>query len=203
MEDWRSQLKFLAPALGGVALAIAVFAGLRVAGVGSETGAGAAPKVGDTVPEFEATDMDGARVSSAALRGSAVFLNFWATWCPPCVEEMPVIQQLHERYRDRGLRVIAMNVDAAPPDTVRRFLAKHKLSIPVLLDPGGAISRQFGTYKYPETYLLDPSGKIHAKLVGPRAWTQPPFDQMIEALLKLVEPRPGGGAAPADGEKAS
>ncbi|MFN7951763.1 MAG: redoxin domain-containing protein [bacterium] len=182
----------LVSALGGLALAVCAVAGLDWIGGGPGLGiaAPAAPKVGDPAPDFEVTDLANRKVKLAELRGSPVFLNFWATWCPPCVEEMPSIAAIARQYGDQGLRVVAVNVDAAPAATIQKWLDGRKLALEVWLDPNGAIAHQFGTFKYPETFIIDRAGKIQAKYVGSHPWTQPPFDAMLATLVA------GGGAAP-------
>ncbi len=174
----------LGSAFGGLALAALAVLGLDVltGGPGLSMAAPQAPKVGDLAPDFELSDLTGRRVKLSELRGNPVFLNFWATWCPPCVEEMPSIAAVAKDYAAKGLRVVAVNVDASPPATVQKWLDGKKLSIEVWLDPNGAVAHQYGTFKYPETYLIDRAGKIQAKYVGSHPWTQPPFDAMLASV---------------------
>lgn len=198
MTAHRPRPRRLARILAGITLAVG--AGLAVgSGVLAPPVASGAPtpKVGEMAPDFEVTDFTGKKIKLADLRGQAVFLNFWATWCPPCVEEMQSISNLAKSFQGKGLRVVAVNVDASPAATVQQWVEKRKLGMEVLLDPNATIARRFGTFKFPETYLLDRNGKIQAKFVGPHEWNQPPFDAMLAALVGLGAPRADPAAAPA------
>ncbi len=181
----------LGSALGGLACAALVVFGLELltGGPGLGIAAPPAPKVGDLAPDFEVSDLTGRKVKLSELRGSPVFLNFWATWCPPCVEEMPSIAAIAHDHGSKGLRVVAVNVDASPAATIQKWLDGKKLAIEVWLDPNGAVAHQYGTFKYPETYIIDRTGKIQAKYVGSHPWTQPPFDAMLASVV-------AGGTAP-------
>ncbi|MBK7972381.1 MAG: TlpA family protein disulfide reductase [Deltaproteobacteria bacterium] len=197
MNEPRRRTRRLGSSVLGIALAAAGGWALTEGALGPRLAIGAsAPKVGDPAPDVEVTDLAGKKVKLADLRGQAVFLNFWATWCPPCVEEMQSISNLAKSYQGKGLRVVAMNVDAAPAATIQQWVEKRKLGMEVLLDPNATIARRFGTYKFPETYLLDRDGKIQAKFVGPHEWNQPPFDAMLPALIGLGAPKPDAVAAP-------
>ena len=197
MTAHRARSRRLGSTLAGIVLAAVGAWALGDAVFAPQLAIGASvPKVGDVAPDFEATDFAGNKVKLADLRGEAVFLNFWATWCPPCVEEMQSISTLAKSYQGKGLRVVAVNVDASPPATVQQWVEKRKLGMEVLLDPNATIARRFGTYKFPETYLLDRNGKIQAKFVGPHEWNQAPFDAMLTALAGLGAPKPDAAAAP-------
>lgn len=151
------------------------------------------PRVGDAAPAFDLEALDGSqRVSIASLRGRPVLLNFWATWCPPCVEELPSLQALSERYAERGVAVYAISVDSDPPERIREFLSKRGIDIDVLLDPGGAVARSYGTFRFPETYLLDREGRITHKFVGAHEWTD---DIYAAAIDELLAPSASGGAS--------
>lgn len=198
MTAHRPRPRRLARVLAGITLAAG--AGLAVgSGVLAPPLASSAPtpKVGEMAPDFEVTDFAGKKIKLADLRGQAVFLNFWATWCPPCVEEMQSISNLAKSYQGKGLRVVAVAVDASPAATVQQWVEKRKLGMEVLLDPNATIARRFGTFKFPETYLLDRNGKIQAKFVGPHEWNRPPFDAMLAALVGLGAPEAEPAAAPA------
>jgi peroxiredoxin len=131
-------------------------------------------------PDFELPDLSGKRWSLRSLRGRPVFLNFWATWCPPCVEEMPGIEDLARTLGDRAV-VLAVSLDE-DWDTLRRFFPRGT-PLSVLLDTTKNVPKQYGTEKYPETYLIDASGQVRHYFVNTRKWNQPEAAQCLESLL--------------------
>lgn len=136
---------------------------------------------GDPVPEYGAPVLDGDSLYLASLRGQPVLLNVWATWCPPCREEMPALQALHERYVDRGLRVIGVSVDSRGAEpAVRAFLAEGDITFTILHDASDAVSRQFRTIGVPETFLIDPSGRVARRWIGR-------FDPLADDVVRDVE----------------
>lgn len=173
---------------------LAFFLALAVAVVfGPRAGRRAAPAApGDPAPSFDLPTLDGPRVRLADLRGKVVFLNFWATWCPPCVEEMPAVQRLADRLRGSPFTVLGVSVDADGAKKVRDFLREHHLTFPVALDPESRVAKGlYGTTGVPETFVVDRAGTIVGKYVGPRAWDDPRFVHEIELFLGPV-----GGRAP-------
>lgn len=130
----------------------------------------AAPGIGESAPDFELSDLDGRKVKLSDYRGKVVVLNFWATWCPPCVQEMPSLTRLHESLGPRGVTVVTVSVDE-DEQALRRFVANHGVRVPVLRDPGRTVSNRYQTYKYPETYILDRQGRLVEKVIGERDWS--------------------------------
>lgn len=148
---------------------------------------------GDAAPAMTLPRVDGGDATLSALRGRVVLVNIWATWCLPCVREMPALQSVYERYRDDGLEVLAVAVDDRPgrrmPDgrvdgIVSEFVERYGLTFPVALDPTGGTERRFGTEYLPTTVLIDREGWIRAKEIGARAWDRAPYLDMIESLLE-------------------
>jgi peroxiredoxin len=137
---------------------------------------------GDAAPDWNLRSVKGAPVSLSQLRGEIVFLNFWATWCAPCLEEMPSMERLYAQFEGRGLKMVAVSVDDDEV-AVKNFLSENNITLPILLDPGGKVSRRYGTFKYPETYLIDGRGVVAKKIVGPRNWDDRTLHGVIEALL--------------------
>jgi cytochrome c biogenesis protein CcmG/thiol:disulfide interchange protein DsbE len=135
--------------------------------------------IGDRAPEFHLKTLDGGSVNLADLRGKVVMVHFWATWCPPCVEEMPTIDKLYRTLTGKDLMILAVSVDEGGEGAVRSFIQQNKLGLPVLLDPGGDVARLYGTYKFPETYIVDRQGVVRFKAIGPRDWTDPASLQII------------------------
>lgn len=150
-------------------------------------------EVGSRAPNFEATDLDGRRVSLSDLAGQVVLLNIWATWCPPCREEMPSMQRLHDRFAADGLRVVAVSIDAAPGRTpfgsppggdVPAFVRQYGLSFDVWLDPEGAIQRTYRTTGVPESFVIDRDGRIVKKVIGATDWDSQANRDLIRMLVE-------------------
>ncbi len=138
------------------------------------------PLVGNPAPDFTVTDADRS-VSLKDLRGKIVVLNFWATWCPPCVEEMPSLVQMQKQLKDRGVTVLAVSVD----DDSRQyhtFLEKNKVDLLTVRDPRQKSNELYGTFKFPESYIIDRQGTLRRKFIGPVDWTKP---DVVDYLSKL------------------
>jgi thiol-disulfide isomerase/thioredoxin len=119
-------------------------------------------------PALNVVDLQGQRWTAAELSGQVVVLNFWATWCAPCVEEMPSLQALHNNS-ERAPKVLAVNVKETA-STVRRFMAAQRIDMPVVLDPQGDLTRQWGVRVYPTTVLIGPDGRARWRVVGEVDW---------------------------------
>jgi cytochrome c biogenesis protein CcmG, thiol:disulfide interchange protein DsbE len=140
--------------------------------------------VGDLTPAFAAAELAGDTLRLGDLKGSAVLLNVWATWCAPCREEMPGLEEVHRIYGSRGLRVVGVSIDSrGAEDAVRGFLTDHGISFTILHDPGEAVQRQFRTSGVPETFLIDPDGRIAHRWIGRFDPLAPDALQRIEAAL--------------------
>lgn len=139
--------------------------------------------------DFIAPDESGGQMSLSQYRGRVVFLNFWQTNCPPCVEEMPSMEALQQKFGPRGLSVVALASETsfAP---IQKFFAGRKPAMTVLLDPPegddavGRISLRWGTKKWPETYLIDKRGVVRYYYISSRDWTSPNAQRCIQALLE-------------------
>ena len=117
------------------------------------------------------------------LRGKVVMLNFWATWCPPCKEEMPAIQSLYDRFKGQGFAVVALSVDSDGREVVVPFVKEHKLTFQVGLDPKMQVAAAYGVRGLPATFLIDKKGRLVTMALGPREWDSPAARAMIETLL--------------------
>ena len=135
---------------------------------------------GRAVPPLAATDLQGQPWELAALRGRAVLINFWATWCAPCKEEMPTLQTLAELEGER-LAVLAVNV-REPLPRVRRYVQSAGLTLTVLPDPRGDITRDWGMTVFPSTVLIDASGRPRQVITGAVDWTDEPASRWIASL---------------------
>lgn len=127
-------------------------------------------KKGVAAPNFTFPDLDGKMVSLSDLRGQIVFLNIWATWCPPCIEEMPSMEKLYEVMRNDDFQILAVSIDASGQRAVKPFAEKHKLSFPILTDTKGTIRALYQTTGVPETIIIDKDGIVIEKIIGPRDW---------------------------------
>lgn len=130
-------------------------------------------QAGDPVPEYAVATLAGDTISLAALRGQAVMLNVWATWCIPCREEMPLLEALHREFADQGLRVMGVSVDASSMTRdVEQFIEDRNLTFTILHDPDDRVTRAFRARAVPETYLIDRNGQLVRRWIGkfdPRA----------------------------------
>ena len=139
---------------------------------------------GAAAPEFAYPTLDGDTLALSDLRGSVVLLNIWATWCTPCVREMPAMQRMYDELRDDGLRVVAVSVDApGGVRDVRSFVDELGLTFDILLDPSGGIEHAYAVTGLPTTYLIDREGRIRRKVIGITEWDAPEHMASVRALL--------------------
>ncbi|SHI53034.1 Peroxiredoxin [Malonomonas rubra DSM 5091] len=138
---------------------------------------------GSPAPNFTLLDMQGNNVSLADLKGKVVILNFWATWCPPCREEMPSMEMLHRKFKDQGLVMLAVNVEKDGKSLVDAFLKRTPYSFPILLDVDAEVQNMYKVFRFPETYIIDRNGNIVEKVIGAIDWTSPKAVQLINFLL--------------------
>jgi cytochrome c biogenesis protein CcmG, thiol:disulfide interchange protein DsbE len=138
---------------------------------------------GSKAPEFALPVLDGQQpLDLASLRGKVVLLNFWATWCKPCEDEMPAMQRLHAALSGDAFELVAVSVDSGDAE-VRAFRDRLALSFPILLDPQKEISRRYQTFRYPESFLIGRDGVVIERYVGPRSWDEPLYVQRIRELI--------------------
>ncbi|MEO5566965.1 MAG: TlpA disulfide reductase family protein [Gemmatimonadaceae bacterium] len=142
-------------------------------------------EVGETAPAYAASTMTGDPVSLAALRGKVVLLNVWATWCGPCRKEIPELRALHATYKDRGLELIGVSVDADGTDeTIKEFLTEFKMDYAIWRDPNEAVSATFRMAGVPATFLIDRRGIIRWKATGAVEPGDSTLTSAIEKALK-------------------
>jgi thiol-disulfide isomerase/thioredoxin len=130
-------------------------------------------------PEFSYRDAAGNDVSLSDLRGQVVLLNFWATWCPPCVYEMPFLEEAHQQMPENTI-ILAVNV-GENADTVSAFLTEHGLTLPVILDRSGAIAQLYRAFQMPTSVIIDADGIINQYKVGPFSGTAEILDRLERA----------------------
>ena len=130
---------------------------------------------------FKLPARGGGDVDLTAMRGKVVLVNFWATWCPPCREEMPSLGRLAQQFDTSTFEILAVSVDEGGWPAIDKFLAKPKTPYRVALDEGAKISQTYGTTKFPESYLVDKDGRVRLKFVGPRNWLDPNVATLLES----------------------
>ena len=154
---------------------------LLVAGLLSGCYSGTRPAgIGTPAPDFTVKDSERA-VSLHDLHGKVVVLNFWATWCAPCVEEMPSLVSMQSKMKDRGVEVLAVSLDASG-QSYHQFLQEHKIDLLTVRDVDQKSNRLYGTFKFPETYIIDRKGIVRRKFIGAVDWTEP---EVVDFLNKL------------------
>ena len=150
--------------------------------------------VGKPAPNFTLKDLHGEAIELSDYQGQVVFLNFWATWCKPCQEEMPSMERLHQdlesNFSDRFV-MLAVSIDKSADD-IPAFMAKHKLTFPVLHDRWGKVDRIYKIMGVPETYIIDQTGVLVEKVIGPRDWN---VAQNIQGVMDLLRNTPPPSAS--------
>jgi len=138
-------------------------------------------RVGGAPLAFSLADLEGNQ--HTLPKGEVIVLNFWATWCPPCRQEMPSMIALSNKYASQGLKVVAVSVDR---DTaaLKGFVKEYKLPFLVLHDIDSSVSQSYGVYRYPETFLIDRDGKVQAHLIGAIEWMSRGMQKNIEDMLQ-------------------
>ena len=137
------------------------------------------PKIGEKAPEFALTDSE-KTVSLEQLRGKPVLLNFWATWCPPCIQEMPSLVQLQKQMGSR-VTILAVSEDADDA-AYKQFVRDHNIDLLTVRDAKNSANSLYGTFKFPETYVIDKDGVIRRKFIGAADWNNP---EIVDYLNKL------------------
>ncbi|WP_420265654.1 peroxiredoxin family protein [Candidatus Magnetominusculus dajiuhuensis] len=140
--------------------------------------------IGKAAPDFTLKTLDGKNFSLSTLKGKTVLINFWATWCPPCVEELPSMNKLYLKYKQKGFEVVAISLDSSTTK-VKKYIAKNPLSFIVLLDTDKRVAKKlYKVSAQPTTYLISSDGKIIRKFFGSVDWTDEVVQKEIEGLLK-------------------
>ena len=145
-------------------------------------------QAGQSAPEYGALTLDGDSVHLADLSDEVVLLNIWATWCPPCREEIPALQTLHETHADRGLRIVGVSVDAQHDrENVRTFAEEYGVTYTIWHDPGDLIRTRFVVTGVPTTLLIDREGTIVWRHMGPVTADHPGLNQALEEALSPAD----------------
>jgi peroxiredoxin len=137
-------------------------------------------RIGDTAPDFTVKDAD-RTVTLSQYRGQVVVLNFWASWCAPCVEETPSLVRMQERVRDKGVIVLGVSIDEDDA-AYHRFLKNFNINFITVRDPEQVVSGKYGTTGWPETFVIDRQGMVRRKFVGPVDWNSADVMQTLGKL---------------------
>lgn len=138
--------------------------------------------VGDSAPSFSITSDSGKAITQANFGGKVLILNFWATWCAPCVQEIPSLNVLQNRFRDRGLVVLGVSVDKDEA-AYRQFVSRFRLSFLTARDPEQKINNDYGSVQFPETYIINSEGKVVNKIIGEANWTEDKMVNYVQSIL--------------------
>ena len=137
---------------------------------------------GDKAPDFTVTADSGQTFTVHNFNGKLLLLNFWATWCAPCVEEVPSLNQLARQLGPQGLVVLGVSVDK-DPNAYKNFLQHFPVSFQTARDPDEKVNLKYGTIQFPESYLIDRNGKVVEKFISAQNWASPEMIQHVQSLL--------------------
>jgi cytochrome c biogenesis protein CcmG, thiol:disulfide interchange protein DsbE len=137
-------------------------------------------RIGSAAPDFTVQDSQN-KITLSQFRGQVVVLNFWATWCAPCVEEIPSLVEMQRRMKAKGVTVLAVSVDV-DEDAYHQFVKDHNVTLLTVRDPSGNSNHLYGTFKFPETYVIDRNGVMRRKFIGAVDWTEPDITEFLGKL---------------------
>ncbi len=137
--------------------------------------------IGERAPDFTLPALTQGSLSLHDFGRQVVVLNFWATWCPPCVEETPGLEKFAEQMRPQGVTVLGVSVDQ-DGTALQNFATEQHLSFPILRDPDRSLAHRYGTFQFPETYIIDQDGRVAEKLIGPMDWQDPRIAAFVREL---------------------
>lgn len=140
-----------------------------------------AAKVGDDAPNFVLKDLEGKEYKLSDYKGKGVFLNFWGTYCEPCKDEMPYINNQYKQYKDQGVEVIAINVGETDL-AIKKFAEQYQLSFPIVVDKKGDVQHAYRINPLPATFLINPEGKIIKYYTGPMD------EKLVKEFMEMIKP---------------
>jgi peroxiredoxin len=141
--------------------------------------------IGQQAPDFSIRNQEGKYVKLSDQRGKVVFLNLWATWCGPCIDEMPRMEMLYQKYKDRKFEMMAVSVDN-DWELVKQFYKQYNLTLPAYLDPGHQVAELYKVPRFPETFLIDANGSV-VKHTWQEDWASPRSVAIVEELVRKAE----------------
>ncbi len=140
------------------------------------------PRTVKSAPEFDLKDLEGNPVSLKDFKGKPILLNFWATWCEACKEELPSMQRLYEHLKPMGIEIVAISIDRSNKDRIKQYVKEYGLTFPILWDPKQTARRGYFIMGLPTSYLVDSEGKLQGFVSGARAWDSPASKDVMESL---------------------
>lgn len=143
-----------------------------------------APVVQKPAPDVTVTALNGSSVKLSDLKGKVVLLNFWATWCPPCREEIPSMMQLNRAMTGKPFQMVAVSVDEGGRPAIEEYFRTSRNELPAYTDPGGTAAKIYGITGVPETFVIDRNGVIVKKVIGALDWNGPEAIAYLEGLMK-------------------
>jgi cytochrome c biogenesis protein CcmG/thiol:disulfide interchange protein DsbE len=145
-------------------------------------------RVGQPAPDFTLPGLDGKMVSLSDHKGHVVLVNIWATWCHPCIDEMPSMEKLYRELKGENFEILAVSIDALGKKAVAPFMKKYNLSFPALMDPNGTIKILYQTTGVPESFIINQDKILIEKIIGPRDWAAPSVVDFFRNLLQASTP---------------
>ena len=142
--------------------------------------------MGQAAPGFTLPQLPSGKLSLSQFKGQVVVVNFWATWCPPCIEETPSLEQFAAQMKPDGVTVIGVSVDENG-QALQNFVQHFHISYPVARDPGAALANSYGTYKLPESYIIGRDGHVAEKIIGATNWTDPRMIAFVKSLTATTQ----------------
>jgi len=139
-------------------------------------------RVGDTAPDFKVVTETGRTITPENFGGKLLVLNFWASWCAPCVQEAPSLQAFGQELRGDGVVVLGVSIDTNEK-RYKQFLQRFRVTFPTARDPEANVSSSYGTFQIPETYVIDRTGKVREKIISNQNWVDPVFVARVKAML--------------------
>jgi len=163
--------------------AVMVFAGCSKE-KGAPTGKPATKvQEGSLAPDFTLRDLNGGEIRLSSLRGKVVLLNFWATWCPPCREEVPSMVKLNRAMAGKPFQMLAVSIDEGGKPAIEAFFKESKSNLPTFLDTDGSAGKLYGLTGVPETFVIDTKGVIMKKVIGAMDWSDPAVINYLDGLV--------------------
>jgi peroxiredoxin len=142
------------------------------------------PEVGYPAPDFTLRNLQGNLEGLVDHKDKVIILNFWATWCAPCLQEMPAFEKLYRSYRSQGLTVLAVSLDKGDFSKVQSFVDSNNLTFPVLMDSDGVAEKLYPSFTIPFTYVIDKEGRVAARVDGAKNWASNETFAALEILIK-------------------
>ncbi len=146
----------------------------------------AGAQVGQVAPDVNLKTLDGETVRLSQYRGKVVVLNFWATWCPPCLAEMPSMEKLYRMFPDGDLVMLAVNTEEDGAEILPGFLKSHPHSFAILLDPEADAQQAYGVFRFPESFIIGRDGRVVDMVIGAIDWVDPKVVSFFQTLVKGI-----------------